>query len=303
MRYQLDSQNRSLRSIENDNSQEPFFTVISAGQFREEKEQYPYYKVLLHSLGSIRYCKAEVFKDDIIGTLRLPRKSEQRLPQLSFAFCLTRQSLVFIEDAGDVKKWVEKQIGLLPEVSSPAQLLLQFMEQMIEDDALYLTHIETATEKMEESILNGDTKDFFPLLTGYRQKLSELNAYYEQLTDIGELFQSPICSSFIQDAQGWEQYTHRAERLQNHVQLLRENMLQLRELYQSKQEAQQNKIIGILTIVTTIFLPLTLITGWYGMNFAYMPELKWRFGYPAVILIALIIVIGEIIYFKKKKFF
>ena len=106
MRYQFDSQNRSLRSIENDNSQEPFFTVISAGQFREEKEQYPYYKVLLHSLGSIRYCKAEVFKGDIIGTFRLPRKSEQRLPQLSFAFCLTRQSLVFIEDTGDVKKWV-----------------------------------------------------------------------------------------------------------------------------------------------------------------------------------------------------
>lgn len=303
MRYQLNEQDRSLRPIENDNSQEPFFSVISAEQFREKKEHYPYHKELLHSLGSIRYCKAEAFKDTIIGTLRLPRKSEHRLPQLSFAFCLTRQSLVFIEDTGDVRKWAEKQIGLLREVSSPAQLLLQFMEQMIEDDALYLTHIETATEKMEESVLNGDTKDFFPLLTGYRQKLSELNAYYEQLTDIGELFQSHVCASLIGDTQEWEQYTHRAERLQNHVQLLRENMLQLRELYQSKQDARQNKIMGILTIVTTIFLPLTLITGWYGMNFAYMPELKWRFGYPAVILVALIIAIGEIIYFKKKKFF
>ena len=59
----------------------------------------------------------------------------------------------------------------------------------------------------------------------------------------------------------------------------------------------------VLTIVTTIFLPLTLLTGWYGMNFKNMPELGWRYGYPLVILIALLIIVLEIIYFKKKKFF
>ena len=88
-----------------------------------------------------------------------------------------------------------------------------------------------------------------------------------------------------------------------HVHLLRENVLQIRELYQSMQDARQNKIMAVITIVTTIFLLLTLITGWYGMNFVYMPELQWRYGYFAVIMISLIIVIAEIIYFKKKKFF
>ena len=81
------------------------------------------------------------------------------------------------------------------------------------------------------------------------------------------------------------------------------NILQLRELYQSQQDAQQNKIMCILTIVTTLFLPLTLLTGWYGMNFAYMPELHWKYGYPAVIIAAIVIVAIEIMYFKKKKFF
>ena len=96
---------------------------------------------------------------------------------------------------------------------------------------------------------------------------------------------------------------HRVELLQNHVHLLRENVLQIRELYQSMQDARQNKIMVVITIVTTIFLPLTLITGWYGMNFVYMPELQWRYGYLAVIMISVVIVIAEIIYFKKKKFF
>ena len=303
MQYVKDSKDGGLRLVENSAEQAPFFTIMSTADFRESKESLPYYEELLGCLGSIRYCKAEVFKDCVIGTLRIPKKSAQRLPQLSFVFCLTEQSLLFIEDTGDLKLWAEKQMSMLQELSTPAQLLLQFMEQMIEDDVLYLSHIEAETEKMEENIISGGSKDFFDLLTKRRQKLSELNAYYEQLTDIGELFQSRICSSFADDIQIWDKFTHRAERLQDHVHLLRENMLQLRELYQSKQDVQQNKIMGILTIVTTFFLPFTLITGWYGMNFAYMPELKWRYSYPAVILVAVIIAIGEFIYFKKKKFF
>lgn len=292
-----------MQAAQNCGDKRPFFTVISAAEFHECKEQLPYYKELHHCLRSIRYCKAEVFKNCIIGTLRLPQKSEQRSPQLSFSFYLTGQSLLFVEDVGDLKLLVEKRISMLQELNSPSQLLLQFMEQMIEDNVLYLSHIESEIEKMEENIGSGGSANFFPLLTKHRQKLSELNAYYEQLTDIGELFQSRACSPFANDTQDWEKFTHRAERLQNHVKLLRENMLQLRELYQSRQDARQNKIMGILTIVTTFFLPLTLITGWYGMNFAYMPELKWRYGYPVVILVALIIAVGEFIYFKRKKFF
>lgn len=155
-----------------------------------------------------------------------------------------------MEDVGDLKLLVEKRISMFQELNSPAQLLLQFMEQMIEDDVLYLSHIESETEKWKKISVRGST-DFFPLLTKRRQKLSELNAYYEQLTDIGELFQSRACSPFANDTQDWDKFTHRVERLQNHVKLLRENMLQLRELYQSMQDARQNKIMGILTIVTT----------------------------------------------------
>ena len=61
----------------------------------------------------------------------------------------------------------------------------------------------------------------------------------------------------------------------------------------------QNKNMQFLTVVSTIFFPLTLITGWYGMNFQNMPELKH--GYPGVILLSLIVVAVCIIFFKKKK--
>jgi magnesium transporter len=57
----------------------------------------------------------------------------------------------------------------------------------------------------------------------------------------------------------------------------------------------------VLTVITSIFLPLTLIAGWYGMHFRYMPELQWRYSYPVVIVISIVIVAGCLIWFKRKK--
>ena len=81
---------------------------------------------------------------------------------------------------------------------------------------------------------------------------------------------------------------------------LREYAHQIREMQQSRIDLHQNDTMRILTVVTTIFFPLSLITGWYGMNFNNMPELSHPFGYFILIIICAVIVIGEIIYFKKK---
>lgn len=56
----------------------------------------------------------------------------------------------------------------------------------------------------------------------------------------------------------------------------------------------------LLTIVTTIFMPLTLLTGWYGMNFEHMKELHWKYSYPSLFGISILIIIILSIFFKKK---
>lgn len=278
-------------------------TIMQIDRFHEKKEEFPHYKELMHSLRSIRYCKAEVFRNCILGTLRIPQKNEKRMPLISFGFYLTENVLYLIEETGDLKRWVEKHTDRFQNLKSPDLILLQLMEQMIEKDTLYLSHLEKEMEEMEDTLLHGSVNDFFAVLTKYRQKLSELNAYYEQLTSISDLIQSHDSMILIKSAEPWNRYALRTDRLKNHVQLLRENILQLRELYQSLQDARQNKIMCILTVVTTLFLPLTLLTGWYGMNFSNMPELHWKYGYPMVVLAAILIVVLEIIYFKKRKFF
>jgi magnesium transporter len=56
----------------------------------------------------------------------------------------------------------------------------------------------------------------------------------------------------------------------------------------------------VLTVIATIFIPLTFITGLYGMNFANMPELGWRWGYPLVWLIILLVSSGMLLYFRRR---
>ena len=96
-------------------------------------------------------------------------------------------------------------------------------------------------------------------------------------------------------------FTSRVERLYNLAVYLRDYTEQLGDVYHLQLEAKQNRIVTVLTVVSTIFMPLTLITGWFGMNFRYMPDLDNPWAYPIVIAVSVIIIVASLIYFKKKK--
>lgn len=85
------------------------------------------------------------------------------------------------------------------------------------------------------------------------------------------------------------------------IETLRDIISGILDIYLSSINTRMNEIMKMLTIIATIFIPLTFITGIYGMNFQYMPEIKWFWGYPAVLLGMLIIGIVMVIYFKRKK--
>ena len=84
---------------------------------------------------------------------------------------------------------------------------------------------------------------------------------------------------------------------------LRDIMNGLRDLYHSELNLAMNKIMQVLTIISTIFIPLTFLVGVYGMNFEHMPELKWRFGYALVWMVMIGMAILLLYLFKKKKWF
>lgn len=85
------------------------------------------------------------------------------------------------------------------------------------------------------------------------------------------------------------------------LETFREMVAGMLEIYLSSISNRLNAVIKVLTMIATIFMPLTFLAGIYGMNFKYMPELEWRWGEPIVLLIMAVIGVTMVFYFKKKK--
>ncbi|MFF2019676.1 MULTISPECIES: magnesium/cobalt transporter CorA [Paenibacillus] len=92
-------------------------------------------------------------------------------------------------------------------------------------------------------------------------------------------------------------------KLTDMIEVDREMTADLRDSYISLNSNRMNSIMKTLTVITTIFMPLTLIAGIYGMNFKIMPELEWNFGYFAVLLLMVVLTVGMIAWFKRSGWF
>lgn len=85
------------------------------------------------------------------------------------------------------------------------------------------------------------------------------------------------------------------------VDTIRELLASMLDLYMSSVSNRMNEVMKVLTIFATLFMPLTFIAGVYGMNFEVMPELEWRFGYPAVLVVMLLVVVGLVAFFRRRR--
>ena len=92
-------------------------------------------------------------------------------------------------------------------------------------------------------------------------------------------------------------------RINDLVEMIRDMASSALDVYLNSTSLRLNEVMKALTVVSTIFLPLTFLAGVYGMNFKFMPELNWVFGYPMVWIIFILIVLGMLSYFRRKKWF
>lgn len=161
--------------------------------------------------------------------------------------------------------------------------------------------IENTIMQMEEDILSMQKVTMTANIMKIRREITMLSHYFAQMMDIAEELQQDENDLFQKDQLHHIRiFADRVQRYEQSVQMLKDYIIQVRELQQSQYDLNLNRMMYVFTIVTIIFLPLTLIVGWYGMNFTTMPELTWRYGYLFVIALSLITIVGCIWYFKKK---
>ena len=276
--------------------------LSTLSEFESNGVIHPCKKDLLHSLNYEKYCKVEFYNDSFQGIIRVPIIGEKMQNPFVFGFLMYQNQLWLVSDSSELFVKVKRiQEDVYPGFSMH-DFLLSFFNHLIEDDMISLQKIEDGLELVEERVISNKQQTHLnEVILKYGRRLSKRHGYYVQLMNVGDYMQT-VLREICPDAEnGWSLFTHRVERLHGYVEQIREYLLQIREMYQTQVDIQQNKVVTFLTVVTTIFLPLTLITGWYGMNFYNMPELGWKYGYLCIIVLSLIILAIEIWYFRKKK--
>lgn len=287
-------------SIANSNKQ--FVAVLSYGQWEDEKDSFDMGIDMEPLAGEILSSEARVNYDSITGTFSIPDRSDFEKEYIKFAFALDEKGIVFIDDYGHVEVIITKISSKKQRRPSLERFLYDFLNYIIKDDFKLLKSYELELDNMEIAILNEDSALTSERVYEIRSDIRDLRNHYEELIDIAQVFEANENKFFLQDnLRYFNIYLNRLDRLYETASSIRDYTMQIRDLYKMHLDIKQNNIITILTIVTTIFMPLTLIVGWYGMNFKYMPELEYAWAYPTVFLVSLMILVVGILYFKRKK--
>lgn len=179
----------------------------------------------------------------------------------------------------------------------------QFFRALLMGNIKYLEQLEAQAADLDDDVTDGTEEGLRERIIDMRNVVLRLKKYYEGL----EFLMECICENDHSQIPAGQRYGFiilhaRTVRLASQINGIRDYLISVRESYQSQIGIEQNELMKLFTFVTSVFLPLTLVAGWYGMNLR-MPEFGWRYGYIFVIVLCLVITGVWLLYFKKKKWF
>ena len=303
MYYLIEEKLRECKKEDLVKAKAPFVAVLGIKDWNVEKESFDMGIDMTQNLQAIISTKVEINYDSITGTFSVPDHLDLSREDLTFAFAADEKGIVFIDDGDNVRTILESiRENCQWKMPSLERFLYDFIGKTIEMDSELLENYESRLEMIEEEILNDKKSLTSPKVHRIRKDIRNLRDYYEQLIDFMEVLRENENRFFKEEnLRYFSTLLRKVERLRDKSNSLREYAYQIRDIYKAHLDIKQNRIMTVLTVVTTIFMPLTLLAGWYGMNFKYMPELGWEFGYVLIILLSILIIVGEIFFFKKKK--
>ena len=280
-----------------------YVAVLTTPEWKLERERFDMGIELEPDAGNIHNTKAEVNYDSLTGTFQVPDRDNLKERDFRFAFALDEKGIVFIDDSGKAEQMINmirrKKRWRAPSLE---RFLYDFLELIVDRDLLMMERYEEELSRIEDMILSSQGQGDLGRVNEIRSDIRELLIHYEQIIDMTQELEENENGFFSEENLRYiHLFMNLMARRHDYAVSLRDHTMQVRDLYNSQLEVRQNRIMTLLTVVTTIFMPLTLLVGWYGMNFRYMPELGWRFGYPVVIAVSVAIVVFSLILFKRKK--
>ena len=281
-----------------------YVAILTTSEWARDRDRFDIGIELELDPNDIHNTKAEVNYDSLTGTFRIPDRKNIGTNDYRFAFALDEKGIVFIDESGKAEQMIKdirrKKRWRMPSLE---RFLYDFLEQIVENDLSVLESYEAELNLIEDSILINTLKpEDLVRVNEIHSDIRKLLIHYEQIIDMTHELEENENGFFSEENLRYiHLFMNLIARRHDSAASLRDYTMQVRDLYHAQLEVRQNRIMTLLTVVTTIFMPLTLIAGWYGMNFRYMPELEWRFGYPVVIVMSIFIAIACLLFFKKKK--
>lgn len=253
--------------------------------------------------------KVEEFDNYLFISLKAIRKQptgEPLFDQVSFVLAGTTL-ITFQEIPGDSFDGIRRRIlgngGKVRKMGAD-YLAYTLIDAVVDEYFLVLDALGSGMEDFEDRALDERDAAFTPDIQTVKQRLLRIRRAVWPLRESVALLlrlDSPKISAeldpFLRDLQ--ENIIQAVETVETYRELIAGVM----EINLSTVSNRMSKVMTVLTIISTIFIPLTFIVGVYGMNFQYMPELASRYGYPIVWGCMILIALGMIVFFKRRRWF
>ncbi len=254
--------------------------------------------------------KMEEYENYLFMTMKMIKPNQERdefmVEQISFI--LTEDHLIsFQEQTGDPFDNIRDRLMAgkgKARGRGPDYLLFLLMDAIVDQYLLVIESVNNQISGLEMEVLEDPDEQVVTKIIDQKKTISTLRKIIFPLRDSLKDITTGETDFIAEDYFNYfnDVYDH-LKQIVEHLDNQREALTSLMEFYMSRISTQMNKVMQRLTIVATIFIPLTFLAGIYGMNFHYMPELEFKWGYPVLLFIMLSLGVGMYIYMRRKKWF
>ncbi len=252
--------------------------------------------------------KMEDFDDYIFVVLRMLRfdEKENQTKTEQISVILGRDFVVsFQEMEGDVFDAIRERLrsnkGRIRKMGAD-YLAYALIDAVVDNYFMVLENLGETIEDIEDKLVTNPTAETLRTIHDLKREMVFLRKSVWPLREVInrlERSESPLINKstfvYLRDV-----YDHTIQ-VMDAVETFRDMLSGMLDIYLSSVSNRMNEVMKVLTVIATIFIPLTFIAGIYGMNFRYMPELELAWSYPAVLILMLIIALLMVVYFRRKK--
>ena len=251
----------------------------------------------------------EIYDDYTFTELRVMRLEDGGDRDDCLALYIKKDLLLVVDvddRDGSTKAKFEQAVGRVsPATATLEKLICYFLDTLVARDSKHVETVGNEIAAMEEQLLDDEANSAFNRsLLALKKQLLTMRNYYEQLLDITEALDEND-NGLLPEGEPMllNNVTKKITRLREDVDSLQNAVEHVQDAYSAALDMKLNRTMKVLTVITTIFLPLTIIVGWYGMNFQSMPEFVWQHGYVYVIALSVATVAAMVLLGKKNKWF